>query len=67
MTHCIVRCPPCHRPAVATSSKRPDAKASLCAMHFHYFTVVLADPWYRNHEPPDPEAPQLMLRLGESL
>ena len=52
-TRCAVVCPPCDLPLVEG--------VHYCAMHAHYFRVFLADPYWRDHEPPEPEAPQMPL------
>lgn len=35
--------------------KAPATDRGMCAMHSHYFRVFLADPYWRDHEPPEPE------------
>ena len=49
---------------VVPDCRRPATDRGMCAIHSHYFRVVLADPWYRNHPVPENDAaPQLALRF----
>ena len=41
------------RLCIIVDCEREATDRGKCAMHAHYFRVVLADPWYRNHPCPE--------------